>query len=110
MTARAIPLSANPDILAGLGAARAGRKRPVLIGFAAETEDVVNHGRAKLRAKSCDLIVANDVSRVDSGFSSDSNQVTLIGPDGDEALPLLSKDEVAHAIWDRVVKRLATDE
>jgi phosphopantothenoylcysteine decarboxylase / phosphopantothenate---cysteine ligase len=102
----AIELTRNPDILAELGAARDGDARPVLVGFAAETENVVAEARAKLAEKRCDLVVANDVSQPDAGFSVDTNRVVLVEAAGEHALPLLSKDEVAHAILDRVVELL----
>jgi phosphopantothenoylcysteine decarboxylase/phosphopantothenate--cysteine ligase len=79
----------------------------VLIGFAAETEDVVAHAAAKREAKHADLIVANDVSRADAGFDVDTNEVTIVGPDGAESLPLQSKARVAAEILNRVEKLLA---
>jgi phosphopantothenoylcysteine decarboxylase/phosphopantothenate--cysteine ligase len=96
-----LTLVRTPDILAELGAARAGRGRPVLIGFAAETGDPVPRGRAKLTRKSADLIVANDVSREDTGFDSDFNAATLIGPDGDEPFAAGPKTALASRILDR---------
>jgi phosphopantothenoylcysteine decarboxylase/phosphopantothenate--cysteine ligase len=104
--APSIELARNPDILAGLGAGRDGAARPVLVGFAAETENVVAEARAKLGEKRCDLVVANDVSQADAGFSVDTNRVVLVDARGERALPLMSKDEVAHAILDRVVELL----
>ena len=74
------------------------------MGFAAETERVVASASAKREAKHADLIVANDVSRADAGFEVDTNEVTIVGPDGAEALPLQSKSRVAGAILDRVEK------
>jgi phosphopantothenoylcysteine decarboxylase/phosphopantothenate--cysteine ligase len=100
-------LKKTPDILADLGTRRlASGAGPLLVGFAAETERVVPHGRAKREAKHVDLIVANDVSRTDAGFGVDTNEVTIIGPEGSEALPLQSKTRVASAILDRVEKLL----
>jgi phosphopantothenoylcysteine decarboxylase/phosphopantothenate--cysteine ligase len=79
----------------------------VTVGFAAETEDLISNARQKLQRKGLDLIAANDVSAADAGFSVDTNRVTLLSADGGlEALPLMSKDEVAHAIWDRICLRL----
>ena len=106
--APSIALEHNPDILAELARRRRGA-RPVLIGFAAETERVAEHARAKLKSKGCDLIVANDVSQPDAGFDVETNRVTLIarGRAAPEALALASKDEVAHTILDRVVDLLA---
>ena len=66
--------------------------RPVLVGFAAETDDVVRKAREKRARKSVDLIVANDVSQPDRGFDADTNAVTLVGDEGDEDVPLQSKD------------------
>jgi len=63
---------------------------------------VVAHAAAKREAKHADLIVANDVSRADAGFAVDTNEVTIVGPEGDERLPLQSKTRVAAAILDRV--------
>ncbi len=99
------------DILAELGRQRAGAPRPVLIGFAAQSGDPVGAGREKLRRKSVDLIVANDITRRDAGFDSDSNAATLIsaaGPDSDEAFPLGPKTELAARILDRAEALLET--
>jgi phosphopantothenoylcysteine decarboxylase/phosphopantothenate--cysteine ligase len=98
-----VVLKPTPDILADLGARRASTGRgPVLVGFAAETEDLVQRATRKLTVKRVDLIVANDVSRTDAGFDVDSNAVTLISTRGAEALPLQSKARVASSILDRV--------
>ncbi len=99
-----IELEPTPDILRGLGERRAamGRSRPVLVGFAAETDDVVERARRKLAAKAVDLVVANDVSQPGAGFEVDTNVVTIIGPDTHDALPLQSKAATAAAILDRV--------
>jgi phosphopantothenoylcysteine decarboxylase/phosphopantothenate--cysteine ligase len=101
-----LSLAENPDILAALGRARRG-PRPVLVGFAAETRDVAAHARAKLAAKKCDLVVANDVAEPGSGFGTDTNRVILVGPDGDEELARADKSVVAHRILDRVAALLA---
>jgi phosphopantothenoylcysteine decarboxylase/phosphopantothenate--cysteine ligase len=78
----------------------------VTVGFAAETEDLLANARAKLEQKRLDLIVANDVSASDAGFTVDTNRVTLLSADGAvEALPLMTKEEVSYVIWDWV-KRL----
>jgi len=100
-------LKRTPDILADLGAMRHGEGGPVLVGFAAETEDLVARAREKLRGKRADLIVANDVSRSDAGFDVDTNAVTIVSPDGVETLPLQSKARVAAEILDRVERLLA---
>ena len=99
----------TPDILAGLGQMRAGAAAPVLVGFAAESGDPVARGREKLRAKHCDLIVANDISRGDAGFDADTNAVTLITADGEEPVALASKSAIASAILDRA-ERFLTQE
>jgi phosphopantothenoylcysteine decarboxylase/phosphopantothenate--cysteine ligase len=103
-------LKKTPDILRDLGTRRiASGGRPVLVGFAAETEDVVSRAAAKREQKHADLIVANDVSRADAGFDVDTNAVTIIGPDGIETLPRQSKAKVAAEILDRVEKLLVND-
>jgi phosphopantothenoylcysteine decarboxylase/phosphopantothenate--cysteine ligase len=99
-----IILARTPDILGELGRLRSeGRlPRPVLVGFAAETSELVTRARAKRIAKNVDLIVANDVSQPGAGFDVDTNQVTLVGEGGEDALPLMSKREVARVVLDRV--------
>ena len=84
------------------------RRHPLLIGFAAETQDLLSHAQAKLQRKKLDMIVANDITAAGSGFGSDTNQVTLLSSDGSmEVLPVLPKLEVAHHILDRLVERWA---
>ncbi len=96
----------NPDLIAGIGRSRPERLR-LLVGFAAETEDLVENAAAKLQAKGLDMIIANDVTAADAGFEVDTNRVTLLAADGSrEDWPLLSKDEVAARIMDRVVAEL----
>ncbi len=96
-------LKKTPDILGELGTRRLSSGRgPLLVGFAAETEDLVARASAKREKKHADLIVANDVSRADAGFDVDTNAVTVIGPEGAQALPLQTKARVASAILDRV--------
>jgi phosphopantothenoylcysteine decarboxylase / phosphopantothenate---cysteine ligase len=104
-----LELQRTPDILADLASRRAGRgtARPVLVGFAAETHDVVERARAKRLRKGVDLMVANDVSREDAGFEVDTNAVTLIGDGPDESIALASKAEVAGRILDRLARLLA---
>ncbi len=106
--ASTIELSQNPDILAGLGKARGRQRKPVLVGFAAETRNVVSNAAKKLASKGCDLIVANDVSQRDAGFDVSTNRVVIIGTGRGkpEQIDLASKDEVAQRILDRVVKLL----
>ena len=91
----------NPDVAATLGKAK--RSGQVFVGFAAETNDVLAHARDKLARKNLDMIVANDVTRPGAGFDVDTNIVTLITKEGQEALPMMSKAEVAQRILDRVL-------
>ncbi len=98
-----IELEKNPDILASLGKMGLGA---LLVGFAAETDDLIGNARKKLEKKNVDLIVANDVSRIDAGFEVDTNAVRFLFRDGsEEELPLLPKMEVANILLDRI-KRL----
>jgi phosphopantothenoylcysteine decarboxylase / phosphopantothenate---cysteine ligase len=102
-----IKLVPNPDILAELGADHTPGARPLLVGFAAETDDVERHGRQKLEAKRADLLVVNDVSATDAGFGVDTNHVIILGRDGSRTeVPLATKVEVAGRILDEVVARL----
>jgi phosphopantothenoylcysteine decarboxylase/phosphopantothenate--cysteine ligase len=102
----ALSLEPTPDILMTTRSSR--RPDAVVVGFALETNDVLNGGRAKLAAKELDLIVVNDAREPGAGFAVDTNRVTLLGRDGsEEALPLLSKGEVADAILDRVERMLS---
>lgn len=96
-----IPLDRNPDILAGLGQDKGNR---LLVGFATETEDVLQNAERKLHSKNLDMIVANDVTQEGAGFAGDTNIVTLLDRTGQqEPLPLMSKDAVAHAVYDRLL-------
>ena len=97
-----IELVPNPDIAAALGA----RKHPgqTLVGFAAETNNVIENAQGKLKRKSLDLIVANDVTRAGAGFDVDTNIVTLIDGEGMKELPMMTKHEVADGILDRVAE------
>jgi phosphopantothenoylcysteine decarboxylase / phosphopantothenate---cysteine ligase len=97
-----LELVANPDILAEISRERGAR---IVVGFAAESHDLLAAARRKLARKGCDLLVANDISRSDSGFETEANAVTLVTPDGQvEELPLLPKSEVAARIFDRIEK------
>ncbi|HXV42701.1 MAG TPA: bifunctional phosphopantothenoylcysteine decarboxylase/phosphopantothenate--cysteine ligase CoaBC [Anaerolineae bacterium] len=100
----ALELVRNPDILAEVAAQKAAGHGPRLsVGFAAETENLLANAKGKLERKKLDLIVANDVTASDAGFAVDTNRVTLVGADGSiEALPLLSKVEVAERILDMI--------
>jgi phosphopantothenoylcysteine decarboxylase/phosphopantothenate--cysteine ligase len=96
-------LNRTPDILGDLGLRRLRSGHgPVLVGFAAETDDLVARATAKREQKHVDLIVANDVSRSDAGFDVDTNAVTIVGGGGAETLPLQSKTRVAAEVLDRV--------
>jgi phosphopantothenoylcysteine decarboxylase/phosphopantothenate--cysteine ligase len=99
-----VELVRNPDILAELGT-RKGKR--VLVGFAAETEDLLANAQKKVQVKHLDMIVANEVSRAGIGFRSDENKVLILHDDGRiEDLPLMSKQQLAHEILARVVERL----
>ncbi len=104
---RTLKLEPNPDILKSLGARKGNR---VLVGFAAETDDLVAEARRKLQDKNADFIVANLVGRPGVGFDSETNEVTLVGPDGEEELPRMSKRQVAEKVLDRVARCLARRE
>ena len=96
-------LERTPDVLSQVAASRANGM--LVIGFAAETENVVENAKEKLRAKNLDAIVANDVTREDSGFDSDTNAITIITRDDNPiALPVLSKREAADRILDVIVQ------
>jgi phosphopantothenoylcysteine decarboxylase/phosphopantothenate--cysteine ligase len=99
-----LTLQRTKDILSDLGSMRAGLGggRPILVGFAAETEDLLARAREKRVRKKVDLIVANDVSRLDQGFDADTNAVTIIGEGDEQVVPLQSKARVAAVILDRV--------
>jgi phosphopantothenoylcysteine decarboxylase/phosphopantothenate--cysteine ligase len=101
----ALSLVENPDILATLS--RHKRHRPALvIGFAAETEKLIENARAKLKQKRCDWIVANDVSPSRGVMGGDDNRVHLVFAGGDEAWPLMSKEEVAARLAQRIASHL----
>ncbi|MEI6207873.1 MAG: bifunctional phosphopantothenoylcysteine decarboxylase/phosphopantothenate--cysteine ligase CoaBC [Desulfuromonadales bacterium] len=100
-----IELTKNPDILAGLGALQ---RRPLLVGFAAETNMLREHAAKKLSEKNLDMIVANDVSQADAGFNVDTNRALLLFRDGRcVECNLMSKAELAGKILDYVVTMLA---
>ena len=98
-----IVLEKTPDILAGLGARK--REGQILVGFAAETEDLIAHAQDKLVRKNLDLIVANDVSAPGVGFSHDTNAVTILGAGGVlQTVALTDKHHIASAVLDSVVE------
>ncbi len=107
-TELALRLERTPDILAAVHAARNEMPRlQVVVGFAAETQDLLANAQKKLAAKGLDLIAANDVSASDAGFAVDTNRVTILDRGGRaEALPLMSKAAVAQALIERVANRL----
>ncbi len=97
-----IEFEPTPDILADVSRRKGDR---LLVGFAAETEQVTEHARRKLKEKAADLIVANDVTAPGAGFDRDTNVVTIFGSDGrEQSLPKLTKIQVAHRILDEVVE------
>jgi phosphopantothenoylcysteine decarboxylase/phosphopantothenate--cysteine ligase len=104
-----LALVRNPDVLAELVAARTSGGVPakaVLVGFAAETDDVLARGRTKLAAKGCDLLVVNEVGE-GKAFDRPDNAAVLLGADGSETdVPYGPKEALAHVVWDQVVARL----
>jgi phosphopantothenoylcysteine decarboxylase / phosphopantothenate---cysteine ligase len=104
-----VRLVRNPDILAEVAAYRNEHDRPrLVVGFAAETQDLLQNAHAKIVAKNLDMIVANDVSEIGTGFGSDDNRVILIYKDGkQEMLPLLPKAEVAERVVTMVTEGLS---
>jgi len=104
-----LALEPAPDILAAVAGQRRETAYPrLVVGFAAETENLLANARAKVQSKFLDLIVANDVSASDSGFGVDTNRVTLLDAEGNvEALPLLSKAQVAERVLAWVTARLS---
>jgi phosphopantothenoylcysteine decarboxylase/phosphopantothenate--cysteine ligase len=104
-----VVLEPTVDILAALGSAK--RPGQCLVGFAAETEQVVEHAAAKLRAKNVDLMVANDVAAADSGFEVDTNRAVILDSTGRvSTLPLMTKDALAGVILDHVADAVAMKE
>ncbi|MEU2826281.1 bifunctional phosphopantothenoylcysteine decarboxylase/phosphopantothenate--cysteine ligase CoaBC [Streptomyces bacillaris] len=103
--APAVSLIRNPDILAEVAAARA-RPGQLVVGFAAETDDVLANGRAKLRRKGCDLLVVNEVGERKT-FGSEENEAVVLGADGTETpVPYGPKEALADTVWDLVSGRL----
>jgi phosphopantothenoylcysteine decarboxylase/phosphopantothenate--cysteine ligase len=101
-------LTRNDDILALVGQQRQEQGWPkCVVGFAAETENLLDNASEKLKRKNLDFIIANDVSRTDAGFGVDTNAVTILKRQGEaEDLPLQSKRSIAEAILDRVQAQL----
>jgi phosphopantothenoylcysteine decarboxylase/phosphopantothenate--cysteine ligase len=104
--APALTLVENPDILARVAAREAGRPA-LVVGFAAETRDLLRHAREKLARKGCDLIVANDVSA--GVFGADENEVHIVSASGVESWPRLGKEAVAARLVQRLARELAAD-
>jgi phosphopantothenoylcysteine decarboxylase/phosphopantothenate--cysteine ligase len=103
-----LALEKTKDILEELGKKKENR---ILVGFAAETEDLVGHAQKKLREKNLDLIVANDVTQPGAGFGSDTNQAKILSPSGQvKDLPLMTKEEISGTILDHVVALLKKKE
>jgi phosphopantothenoylcysteine decarboxylase/phosphopantothenate--cysteine ligase len=103
-----LSLEPTADILAAVAGLKAARGCPkVTVGFAAESQDLLENARRKLAAKRLDLIVANDITALDAGFGVDTNRVTLLDAQGGaEALPLLGKDEAAQIVVERAAALL----
>jgi phosphopantothenoylcysteine decarboxylase / phosphopantothenate---cysteine ligase len=103
-----IELEATADILKAVAGLRAGMNRKlVVVGFAAESQDLLQNASNKLQSKKLDLIAANDISAGDAGFSVETNRITLLFADGrKESLSLMSKTEAAEVIVERVAALL----
>jgi len=103
--AKSSPLSVTfmktPDILSEIGSMK---KRPFLVGFAAETGAHISRARKKLIEKGADMVIFNDVTSEGSGFDVDTNEITIIEKTGVSSFPLMTKDAVADTILDRIVK------
>ncbi len=99
-----IPLERTQDILAYLGEHR--REGQFICGFSMETENMLENSRAKLRKKKIDMICANNLKQSGAGFAGDTNIVTMITADSETELPLLSKDETASRILDKIKAEL----
>jgi phosphopantothenoylcysteine decarboxylase/phosphopantothenate--cysteine ligase len=97
-----LQLERNPDIILEVGRKKGNR---ILVGFAVETENLVENARNKMKKKNMDIIVANDVTKEGAGFGYDTNIIKILSPEGRiENIPLMSKMEVADRILDRVKK------
>ena len=103
----AMKLATNPDILKTLGEKKKVGHPPLLVGFAAESDTLIEEGRRKLAEKNLDLIAVNDITADDAGFAVDTNRIIILDRDGsEERLPLLGKEATSDLIWNRVVKML----
>lgn len=100
-----IELDRTKDILFELGQNK--REGQILVGFAAETNDVLENAQSKIKRKNLDMIVANDVKKAGAGFGTQTNIVTIIEKDGTiQALPIMSKNEVAKAVFDKISEKI----
>ena len=97
-----LTLVKNPDIIAAVAS---HANRPFTVGFAAETQDVIQYAQAKLKNKNLDMIATNDVSGSDVGFNSDNNALTVIWPGGHKVLPLASKAQIAKQLVELIAIR-----
>jgi phosphopantothenoylcysteine decarboxylase/phosphopantothenate--cysteine ligase len=103
-----LKLAANQDILKTIGEKKKDGDSPVLVGFAAESHDLLEEGQRKLTEKNLDIIAVNDITAKDAGFAVDTNRITILDNNGsEERLPLLSKEAASNLIWNRVVKLLS---
>ncbi len=96
-----LELVRNPDILKEVGKKK---ENQILVGFAAESEDVISYAKKKLKEKNLDLIVANDITSPGAGFRHETNRVVIIGDGIEEKLPIMSKEEVAERLYDIILK------
>ena len=102
-----LELVENPDIIATVANSE---PKPFTIGFAAETENIIEYARQKLVAKNLDMIIANDVGDDDIGFNSDQNRTTILWPDRTEALPMMSKSALASHIIELIAETVEKDD
>ena len=98
-----LQLTRNPDIVATVAASES---RPFTVGFAAETNDVLNYARDKMQRKGLDMIVANDVSDPSIGFNSDHNEATVLWRGGDQALARSSKSAIANQLVTLIAREI----
>jgi len=97
-----LELEKTPDILSNVSENR--HSGLLVVGFAAETNDVVNYAKSKMNRKNLDLVIANDITQKGAGFNSDTNIATIISRESEIELPLMSKRELADKILDEVIK------
>ena len=101
----AVAMIKNPDIISDVASQA---NKPFSVGFAAETNQVIEYARDKMQRKNLDMIIANDVSRSDIGFNADQNEVTVLWPTGEQALPNLSKTELAQQLVAIIARQTKT--